>query len=55
MVGADPSLLRALAWGALPVLLVFSVNEAQGGGYCYGPRYLIPFIPWLALATVAAW
>jgi hypothetical protein len=47
-------LLRTLAWGAAPVVAL-TIAQASDGGYCYGPRYLLPFLPWLALATVAAY
>ncbi|HUJ28215.1 MAG TPA: hypothetical protein VLW85_19470 [Myxococcales bacterium] len=51
---ASTPLLRAMAWGATPVLFVFLLQEAEGGGFCYGPRYLVPFLPWLAIAAAAA-
>ena len=54
-VREEPGPLRELAFGALPVLAVLSVTSLELGGYCYGPRYLVPFLPWLSLATVAAW
>ena len=54
-VRKEPGPLRELAWGAAPVLMVFAVAAVEAGGYCYGPRYLIPFLPWFALATAAAW
>ena len=54
-VRGEPGPLRELSWGAAPVLLVFAVAQVEAGGFCYGPRYLVPFLPWLALATVAAW
>ncbi|MGE5048118.1 MAG: hypothetical protein ACM3PC_06095, partial [Deltaproteobacteria bacterium] len=49
----DFPLLRALAWGAAPVVAL-TIAQVSDGGYCHGPRYLLPFLPWLALATVAA-
>ena len=46
-------LMRTLFWGAAPVVAL-TAAQASDGGYCYGPRYLLPFLPWLALATVAS-
>jgi hypothetical protein len=43
-----------LGWAALPVLILMAVQDAGAGGYAYGPRYFVPFFPWLALATVRA-
>ena len=54
-VRGEPGLLRDLVWGAAPVLAVFAAADVEAGGFCYGPRYAVPFLPWLALATVAAW
>jgi len=54
-VRGEPGLLRDLAWGAAPVLAVLAAADVEAGGFCYGPRYLVPFLPWLALATVLAW
>ncbi len=42
---------ETLFWGAAPVV---AAAQASDGGYCYGPRYLLPFLPWIALATVAS-
>ena len=49
----DLPLLRMLAWGAAPVVAL-TIAQASDGGYCHGPRYLLPFLPRLALATVVA-
>ncbi|MCA1825434.1 MAG: hypothetical protein ABR567_11565 [Myxococcales bacterium] len=54
-VRGERGLLRDLAWGAAPVLLVLAAADVEAGGFCYGPRYFVPFLPWLALATVVAW
>ena len=45
------SLLRRMA---LPIALylVLLVIDQLGPGFCYGPRYWIPFMPWLAIAAV---
>jgi hypothetical protein len=54
-IRGEPGLLRDLAWGAAPVIAVLAAADVEAGGFCYGPRYFVPFIPWLALATVVAW
>ena len=28
------------------------MGDFNGGGTCFGPRYFVPFMPWLALAAV---
>jgi hypothetical protein len=42
-------LLRRMA-GPLAINLIAS--SGFGPGFCYGPRYWVPFLPWLAVATV---
>jgi hypothetical protein len=44
-----------MAIGALPVVLLFVSADLGPVGFCYGPRYFVPFIPWLAIATVPVW
>jgi hypothetical protein len=46
-------LLRTIALPLFLYLLVLS-STGFGAGYCYGPRYWIAFMPWLALGTVEA-
>jgi hypothetical protein len=45
---------RAARLMALPILCYFLLLASYGriGGACVGPRYWIPFLPWLAIATV---
>ncbi len=50
---ADLRLARTVALPVFLYLLVLS-SIGFGGGYCFGPRYWIAFLPWLALATVEA-
>jgi hypothetical protein len=47
---------RLLRYIALPVALYTVALTACGfgPGYCYGPRYWVPFLPWLAIATMLA-
>jgi len=47
---------RLLRYIAIPVALyaVALVGCGFGPGYCYGPRYWVPFLPWLAIATMLA-
>ncbi len=46
-------LLRTIALPLFLYLLVLS-STGFGAGYCYGPRYWVAFMPWLALGTVEA-
>jgi hypothetical protein len=48
--------MRLLRTMALPLFLYLLVVSSVGfdAGYCYGPRYWVAFMPWLALGTVAA-
>ncbi len=41
---------------ALPIFLYSIVLSSVGfgAGYCYGPRYWVAFMPWLALGTIEA-
>jgi hypothetical protein len=43
--------LRVIAAGTFPVAAVYMVLP-NTGGFCYGPRYWVPYLPWLALALV---
>jgi hypothetical protein len=43
--------LRVIAVGTLPVAAVYMILP-NTGGFCYGPRYWVPYLPWLALAFV---
>jgi len=43
---------RALRRMAAPFAINLVVSSAFGPGFCYGPRYWVPFLPWLAIATV---
>jgi hypothetical protein len=47
---------RLLPRMAIPIALylILLVWYGAGPGLCYGPRYWIPFLPWMALATVDA-
>jgi hypothetical protein len=49
----DSRLARTMV---LPLFLYLIVlgSIGFGAGYCYGPRYWVAFLPWLALATVEA-
>jgi len=46
--------IRLLAIPVALFLLVLSCIPAvwAGPGACYGPRYFVPFLPWMSLATV---
>ena len=46
-------LARTMALPLFVYLIVLS-STGFGAGYCYGPRYWVAFLPWLALATVEA-
>jgi len=47
----DAKLLRQMAVPLALYVLVLSCS-GTGPGLCYGPRYWIPLLPWLALATI---
>jgi hypothetical protein len=50
--GADPTrVLRVLAAGVFPVAAVYMILPYTGQ-FCYGPRYWVPFVPWLALGLI---
>ncbi len=49
----NSKLLRTIALPLFLYLLVLS-STGFGAGYCYGPRYWVAFMPWLALGTVEA-
>ncbi|MHB8382321.1 MAG: hypothetical protein ACYDC3_08260 [Candidatus Binataceae bacterium] len=44
-------MLRRMAW-PLILYLVLMAMTGFGPGYCYGPRFWVPFLPWLAVAAV---
>ena len=50
----EPSRSSMLRRMALPIALylILLVIDDQGPGTSYGPRYWIPFMPWLAIAAV---
>lgn len=48
---ATRTLLRQIAFPAALHLLVLGL-AGFSAGYCYGPRYWIPLLPWFALAAV---
>lgn len=50
---ADCAMLRRMAWPLILYLFVLAIT-GFGPGYCYGPRYWVPFLPWLAVATAQA-
>jgi hypothetical protein len=43
--------LRVIAAGIFPVAAVYMILP-NTGGFSYGPRYWVPYMPWLALAFV---
>ena len=43
--------LRVIAAGTFPVTAVYMILP-NTGGFCYGPRYWVPYLPWFALAFV---
>jgi hypothetical protein len=47
----DLRLVRALAAPLALYIILLGFNKP---GFCYGPRYWVPFLPWFALATIAA-
>lgn len=47
----DDAMLRRMAW-PLILYLVLMTMTGFGPGYCYGPRFWVPFLPWLAVAAV---
>ncbi|HVA78787.1 MAG TPA: hypothetical protein VNF27_12870 [Candidatus Binataceae bacterium] len=49
----DSAMLRRMAWPMILNLILLAIT-GFGPGYCYGPRYWVPFLPWLAVATVQA-
>ncbi len=50
--GAPVALVRALALGSASYLAVLLSSAFASGGFAYGPRQLVPLLPWLALAAV---
>ncbi len=47
----DSAMLRRMAWPLILYLVLMAMTRF-GPGYCYGPRYWVPFLPWLAVAAV---
>lgn len=52
LAGTWPGWVRFIVLGAAPYLAVVAATNAPDGGYCYGPRYFIPLIPWLSLLAM---
>jgi hypothetical protein len=44
-------ILKVLAAGIFPVAAVYMILPYTGQ-FCYGPRYWVPYVPWLALAVI---
>jgi hypothetical protein len=44
-------ILKVLAAGTFPVAAVYMILPYTGQ-FCYGPRYWVPYVPWLALALI---
>ncbi|HKF59569.1 MAG TPA: hypothetical protein VKJ45_29280 [Blastocatellia bacterium] len=44
-------ILKVLAAGTFPVAAVYMILP-YAGQFCYGPRYWVPYVPWLALALI---
>ncbi|MGH7779679.1 MAG: hypothetical protein ACREQR_07615 [Candidatus Binataceae bacterium] len=49
----ESAMLRRMAWPLILYLVLLSLT-GFGPGFCYGPRYWVPFLPWMAVATVQA-
>jgi hypothetical protein len=48
--------IEPMAWmsvGAVPIAVLLIAYDSRGGA-CWGPRYWVPLLPWLAIAGVAA-
>jgi hypothetical protein len=43
---------RVLRRMAGPLAINLIASSGFGPGFCYGPRYWVPFLPWLAVATM---
>jgi len=43
---------RLLRYMALPLAFNLVVSSGVPSGYCFGPRYWVPFLPWLAVGTI---
>jgi len=50
-LGHESSVLRPIAV-ATALYMVLLALDSFGPGTCYGPRYWVPFLPWLAIASV---
>jgi hypothetical protein len=50
---ADSAMLRRMAMPMLLYLILLAIT-GFGPGFCYGPRYWVAFLPWLAVATMQA-
>ncbi len=53
--GSDPSRLTRRMVIPLLLLFVMFAGVPFSPGACYGPRYWVPVLPWLALAAAIGW
>jgi hypothetical protein len=49
--GENVNTLRTIALGICPAAIVYMMIFNVGGD-CYGPRYWVPYMPWLSIALV---
>lgn len=50
---ADSAMLRRMAMPLVLYVILLAIT-GFGPGFCYGPRYWVAFLPWLAVATMQA-
>ena len=48
--GARPRFMREMSFPMVLQLVVLTASNF-GPGYCFGPRYWVPFLPWMAVAA----
>jgi len=52
---SDPSRLTRRMVTPVVLFLVLLAGVSFGPGFCYGPRYWVPLLPWFALAYAIGW